>query len=131
MSEYGYRAGEAGDKTYKVAEQLRFWMRLTGYYNLVVGALMCLTICYMFPGMIMCLLGYLSLQAGDHVVAYVDSKDPAALEALVDTLRTKYLIHGLQAILAVGVVVLNLVILFVYVGFFVVVLGVGGLAAMM
>ncbi len=81
--------------TERTAMQLRFWLRLTGFFNVVVGGLMCLTVCYAFWGLVQILLGVLAIQSGDHLRDYLTYADPDDFERFLGTMRTKFLYFAL------------------------------------
>ena len=128
---YGARSSH-DDKSRKFAEQLRFWMQVTGYCQMGVGVLMCLSICNMFPGMVSLAVGYLAVQAGERIAIYVETEDPKALDDFLDSMRTKYLIQGLQAVMGVAMMLLYLLVfvcvVLMYAGLFVMI-GLGGVAS--
>ena len=104
-------------------DKLSKWVKIVGILNIISGSLYCLTI-FIFAvptvvmGIITIVMGTKLTVAANHLEFALQNKDAESFTIAIDQLRQYFLINGILLIITVALIVLGIILVISFAGFF-------------
>ncbi len=93
-----------------IAEQSKGWLKFIGIVNIVIGGFSALSIVGILFAWLPIWIGILLFQAGNQVDILKSTKDSTKLVAMMDKLKTYFIIQGVLSIIGIAAIIIAMIV---------------------